>query len=145
MALKDFDSKRSLKVPETATFRELQHVNFGAPRSLDRSVSTLDARSPVSGNEEQLGGRPRGHSQQEPAVGKTADVGGAVGALPVADGDLNDLAVQLGGAEQQIEIAERIQASEIAPPRLNPAVVAAPQHLDPAQRVLHRLAQQIAQ
>ena len=37
----------------------------------------------------------------------------AVGALAVADRQVDDLQVQLGGAEEQVEVAERIEVAEV--------------------------------
>ena len=41
------------------------------------------------------------------------DVGRAVGALAVSDRQLDDLEPELRGAEQQVEIAERIEVAEV--------------------------------
>ena len=42
-----------------------------------------------------------------------ADVGGPIGAVAVADGNLDDLQVQFGGSENKIEIAEGVEVAEV--------------------------------
>ena len=53
------------------------------------------------------------HAQQQPAVPEARDVGFAVFARGVADRHFGGLQVELGGAEDQVEIAERIELAEI--------------------------------
>src|SRR5712691_6051564 len=81
-----------------------------------------------------------GHPEQEPPVGKAGDIGRPVGALAIADGNLHDAEVELGRAEDQIEIAEGIKVAEMRPAGREPRVVVAPDDLGAAQRVLDRLA-----
>src|SRR4051812_40728356 len=54
------------------------------------------------------------HLQQQPAVAESGDLGLAEGARLVVDRRLDDFQVLLGRAEDQVEIAERIEISEIA-------------------------------
>ena len=68
------------------------------------------------------------------------DVGGTIGALLVADRHVGDLEVQLGGAEQEVEVAEGIEVAEVGAIGGDLVVVYARQHLGPAKRVLESLA-----
>ncbi len=52
------------------------------------------------------------HAQQQQAVAPSLDVGDAVGALPVADRPVDDFAVEFGRAEEQVEVAERVEVAE---------------------------------
>ena len=73
------------------------------------------------------------------AVPEAADLGLAVGARAIADRQLDDLQVLLGGAEEQVEVAERIEVAEEAAVGGDALVVAAEEHLGAAQRVLESL------
>src|SRR4029434_7831310 len=78
-------------------------------------------------------------------VGEAADVGGAVGALVVAHGNLNDAEVELGRAEDEIEVPEGTEVAEVGSPRGQMRLVRAPDDLGPAQGVLDVLAYEHAQ
>ena len=68
----------------------------------------------------------QGHLEQEPAVLEAADLGVAVGAGAVAHRQIDDLQVQPGSAEQQVEVAERVEIADIS------YYGAVSYHLDPA-------------
>src|SRR6266700_4007595 len=95
---------------------------------------------PRSCREEEATGGLGGHAEEEPPVGEAGDVGRPVGALAIADGNLHDAEVELGRAEDEIEVAEGIEVAEMRPARREPRVVLAPDHFGAAQRVLDRLA-----
>ncbi len=73
---------------------------------------------------------------------ETGDLGLAVGAAGVADGNLDRLEAELGSAEDQLEIPERIELPEITASGLDPRIVAAAHRLGAAQRVGEALRQQ---
>src|SRR5262249_39770840 len=75
------------------------------------------------------------HAQQHEAVTETGDLGLAVGAAGIADRNLDGLEAELGSAEDQLEIPERIEVAEITALSLDPRVVGAPQRLGAAQGV----------
>src|SRR6266511_2996462 len=64
-----------------------------------------------------------------------ADLCRTVRPLPVADGKLGDLQIQLCRSEEQVEVPEGIEVSEERPVRLYSLVVTAPEHFGSAQRV----------
>src|SRR5208282_3408566 len=82
------------------------------------------------------------HSDQQPAVSPARDVGLAVSALCVANRHVNDLQIELGSAEDEIEIAEWIELPEVASISRDQVVVLSTQHLGAAKRVLDFLSQQ---
>src|SRR5262249_30150998 len=86
--------------------------------------------------------REQHHAQQHEAVTETGDLSLTIGAAGIADGDLHRLEAELGSAEDQLEIPERIEVSEITARGLDPGVVGAPQRLGAAQRVGEALGQQ---
>src|ERR1051326_1725532 len=96
----------------------------------------------ASSDEFEPPGRERAHAYQEKAVSPALNVRGSVGTFPVADRHLDDLETELGGAEQQIEVTERIEITEVAPIGGDALVLGAWQHLGAAQRVLDRLSEQ---
>lgn len=51
------------------------------------------------------------------------DVGGAVGALAVADGQVDDLQVEFCRAEDQVEVAEGVEVAEVGTVRLDQFVI----------------------
>ena len=89
--------------------------------------------SPSNGFEFPIG-EPH-HFQEQPAVAEARDLGFAEGARLVVDRHLDDFQVLLGGAEDQIEVAERIEVAEIVALARDHLVVLAQQHLGAAQRV----------
>src|SRR5262249_35912823 len=86
--------------------------------------------------------REQHHAQQHEAVTETGDLSLAVSAAGIADGNLNRLEAELRRAEDQLEVPERIEISEITARGLDPRVVGAPQRLSAAQRVGEALRQQ---
>src|SRR5687768_9024762 len=81
------------------------------------------------------------HRQQQHAMPPAPDIGRSVLSIAVTYGDVDDLQVQLAGAEQQIEITERIEVAEHPPVGDDAAVVASPQNLRPAERIFNGLSQ----
>src|ERR1700686_1302276 len=81
----------------------------------------------------------RRHAQQRRAVAEARDLGLPIGAGPVADRQLDDAQVLLGGAEDQVEVAERIDLAEEASGPRDALVVLAEEDLRPAERVLEAL------
>ena len=71
--------------------------------------------------------REEDHAQQHEAVAEARDLGLAIGAAGIADRHLDDLEAELRGAENQVEIAERIEVAEIAAAGLEPCIVGAAQ------------------
>ena len=63
------------------------------------------------------------HAQQQPAVAPALDVRLAVRALAVADRHVHDAQVQLRRAEEQVEVAERIEVAEVRAVGGDPLVV----------------------
>src|SRR4051812_24921212 len=80
-----------------------------------------------------------GHPREQPPAPEPADLGLAVRAVAIADGHLDDLEVLLRGAEEQVEVAERIEVAEEGAAVGDPPVVALEEHLGAAQRVLEPL------
>ena len=76
------------------------------------------------------------HREQQSALPPPRDVGFAVEPLTVSDRNLGDLEVELRGAEDEIEVAERVEVPEEGAVRRDSLVVLPPQHLGPAERVL---------
>src|SRR5207237_8177964 len=111
----------------------------GRGRPSARARCRAGAPAPARREEEATGGLG-GHAEEEPPIGEAGDVGRPVGALAIADGNLHDAEVELGRAEDEIEVAEGIEVAEMRPARREPRVVLAPDHLGAAQRVLDRLA-----
>src|SRR5271165_4113293 len=85
------------------------------------------------------------HPQQHEAVPKPGDLRLAIGAACIADRDFDSFETELRGAEDEVEIAERIKVAEIAAAALEPQVVAAAHYLRPAQRVGEALRQEPAE
>src|SRR5438128_1271100 len=83
----------------------------------------------------------QGHSGELRSVAEPADLRFTISARPVPDGKLDDLQILLGCAEEQVEIAERIEVTEERSRGGDPLVVAPEQHLRPAERVLQPLLQ----
>src|SRR6185295_20079494 len=77
--------------------------------------------------------------QQQPAVPPALDVGLAVGARLIPNRQINDAEVEFGGAEQQVEITERIEITEVGAVAGNRLVIRTEENLRSAQRILDRL------
>src|SRR3984893_10389054 len=70
------------------------------------------------------------------------DVSLTVSSLMIAHRNVDNLEVELGGAENQVEVAERIEVAEVGAVGGDGLVVGSAQHLGPAKRVLDVLAEQ---
>src|ERR1700677_568788 len=66
----------------------------------------------------------------------------AVGSLMIPHGHIDQLEVELGRAEDEVEVAERIEVAEVEAVGSDRVVVGPAQHLGPAQGVLDVLSQQ---
>src|SRR5262249_34244427 len=62
-------------------------------------------------------------AQQHEAVPEARDLRLAVSAADIADGDLDRLERKLRSAEDQLEVAERVEVAEIAARGLDPRIV----------------------
>ena len=60
-------------------------------------------------------GGKKAHAYEEPTVPEPAYLGAAVFTVAIADDDLGDFKVELGGSKEQVEIAKRIEIAEITP------------------------------
>ena len=69
------------------------------------------------------------------------DVGGAVGTFTVADGEVDDLAVEFGGAEDQVKISEGVEVAEVGTVGGNFFVLFFPHHFCAAEGVFNGLAE----
>src|SRR5688572_14859571 len=107
--------------------------------SASRAVATKSAASSICAPK--FAERVPGHRRQLRPVLEAADLGLAVGARAVAHRQLDDLQVLFGRAENQVEVAERIEVAEEAARARDLFVVATEQHLGAAQRVLEALLQ----
>src|SRR5688572_1598126 len=103
----------------------------------------ISGRAPDSGLERlEFSKREHDHLQQQPAVAKARNLRFAIGSSRVADGNLGDLEVELRGPEDEIEITERVQLSEIGPIGGNFQVVLASERFRSAQRIGETLIEQ---
>src|SRR5947209_13007001 len=75
-------------------------------------------------------------------MAKAGYLGFPVSAISVADGHLDDFEIEFCRTENQIEIAERVEDSEVRAPSLEPLVVRSRQHLGSAECVGEPLAEQ---
>ena len=96
-------SRRASLSPWTISRSALKMVMFANPYCLVRLVSDKFDSPGCKDN----------HSQQQPTVFPALDVGGAVGALAITNGQINYFVVQLGGAEEEVKITERIKIPKI--------------------------------
>ena len=69
------------------------------------------------------------------------DIGCAVGPLLVSNGHLQNLEIELGRPEQQVEISKWVELAEIRPVRCYAVVVSSEQHLRSAECVLDPFAE----
>src|SRR5260370_5189177 len=76
-----------------------------------------------------------GHLQKQQSVAKTLDIGFAVCARQVANGNVDNSKSQNSGRVEQLKITERIEVAEITPPSDHALVVAALDEFRPAQRI----------
>src|SRR5438105_12940111 len=70
------------------------------------------------------------------------DISLTVGSLVIAHRHVDNLEVELGGAENQVEVAKRIEVAEVGAVGGDGLVVCPAQHFGPAKRVLDVLAEQ---
>src|SRR5262245_62900191 len=84
-------------------------------------------------------GRHGAHLEEQSAVPPAPDVGRAIRALAIPDGQLDELEAELRGAEQQIEIAKWIEIAAVRTVRGDRQVRFAAEHLRAAHRVVYRL------
>src|SRR5262249_62274834 len=78
----------------------------------------------------------------EEAVPETGDLGLAICAAGIADGNLDCLEAELRSAEDQFEIPERIELPEVTARGFDPRIVGAAHRLGAAQRIGEALRQQ---
>src|SRR5438093_1721597 len=109
-------TERRSPVATVATTRELY---------ADPPLASADADC----GDPELPEREGDHPQQQPAVPPATDVRLAVGARLVAHRQVEDLHVEARRAQQQVEIAERVELAEVGAPRRDAFVVGAAQHL----------------
>src|SRR5687767_12254349 len=74
------------------------------------------------------GGEPD-HPQQEPTVAPARNIGFAISAGTVTDRQVEHAQIQLGGAEEQVEIAEWIEVAEVGTVARDLFVLRSKQHL----------------
>ena len=70
------------------------------------------------------------------------DVGCAVGAVTVADGEVYDLTIQFGGAEDKVEISEGVEISKIGTVRADLFIIFTPHYFCSTQCIFDGLTQQ---
>src|SRR5262245_59967958 len=85
--------------------------------------------------------REQHHACKHEAVTETGDLSLAVAAAGVADGNLDRLEAELRGAEDQLEITERVEVPEVAATGLQARIVDARYRLRSAQRIGEALRQ----
>lgn len=67
------------------------------------------------------------------------DVGCTIGALAIADGEIDDLEVEFGGSEDQVEIAEGIEIAKVGAVGCYFFVVFFPHHFGAAKGIFDGL------
>src|SRR5688572_8918416 len=72
----------------------------------------------------------------------TLNISGAVSAVAIADWHVNNLEVQLGRPEQQVEIAEGVELPEIISVGRDGLIILPPHYFGAAQRIFDGLAQE---
>ena len=72
---------------------------------------------------------------------KSMDIGSAVGPFLVANRHFQNLEIELGRPEQQVEIAEGIEISEIRPAGRDAFVVSPEQYFRSTERILNSFAE----
>ena len=82
------------------------------------------------------------HAEQQPAVPEARDLRLAVAPARVAHRDLDDLQVELGGTEDEVEVAEGIEIAEVGAVRDDPPVMALQERLGAAKRIGQALVQE---
>src|SRR5262245_12210503 len=67
---------------------------------------------PAASQELELAGRERAHPQEQPSVAEPGDVGGSVLPFVVPDRHVDDLEIEAGRPEEEVEIAEGVEVAE---------------------------------
>ena len=106
-----------------------------SPSVASSSSSAPSAKDPDA----ELPEGERRHPQEQEPVAEAADVRLPVRPRVVADGEVDDAKRKLPGAEEQIEVAERVEVAEVRASGCDPLVVVPVEYLRPAERVLDRL------
>ncbi len=73
------------------------------------------------------------------------DIGIAVGACAVADGEVEDTEVEFSGTEQEVEVTEGIEVAEVGAVLGDFLVVLSEEHLGAAESILEGLAEEVAE
>src|SRR3974390_2978211 len=123
---------------------ELVTVSRDASMTEMRQLQPPDDFTALSDRFQLAVGKPD-HFQKQPAVAKPRDLRLAKGACLVVDRRLDDFEVLFGCAENQIEIAERVEIAEIAALSGQHFIVLAQQHLGAAQRIRQAGVDEIAE
>src|SRR3954466_8506345 len=76
------------------------------------------------------------HLQEHPPMSPPLDVRGSVGTLPITYGQFHDFESELRCAEQEIEVAERIEVAEVRPVRRDRLIRFSAKHFRAKKRVL---------
>src|SRR5436189_6025117 len=63
----------------------------------------------------------------------------AIRSIPISNGTINKLEIQLRGAENQVEITERIKLAKIIPAAFQQPVIRSPKDFGSTERVFDRL------
>src|ERR1044071_4871355 len=113
------------------------------PKAGFQTMITRDVgvQAALSRDELEPGGGEGGHAKQQPAVAPALDVGFAVGAGLVADGQVDDPQVELGRAEEEVEIAEGIKIPKVIAVGGDGLVILFEKDLGAAEGVLEGLAE----
>src|SRR6476659_4388276 len=96
-------------------------------------------RVTIESYELQPAGCEQQHAKEEPPVTPALDVRRAVRPLPVPNWQVHDAQRQPRRAEEQIEVAERVEVAKISTVGGNPLIVRPAQHFGSAQGVFDRL------
>src|SRR4029453_711754 len=86
--------------------------------------------------------RDAAHAEEQQPVTEPADLGLSVGAVVIANRQVDEPEVQARGAEQEIEVSEGIEVAEVRAARLDALVVPLEEHLGAAERVGDPLAEE---
>src|SRR5262249_34507244 len=89
--------------------------------------------------------REKHHSQQQNAMAETRDLRFPIGPARIPDRDFNRFEPELGGAEYQIKVAERIEISEVIAAGLDAQIIGTAERFGSAQSVGEPLRKQPAE
>src|SRR5262245_2120853 len=84
------------------------------------------------------------HSQKQPSVAESADIGCSVAPLSVPYRKIDNLQIQFRSSEQEIKISEWVEVAKVTTVFGDTFIVHAQQHFRPAKRILDVLAQEMA-